>query len=709
MAAGVFLVTSLVAGTSVLAAPSSVATGLSVTAGTGQVTLGFTQPDLTPTGGTPTGSDTRLGYRITVYQNNLLVGSTDACLENSGTTIESCVVAAYTTTASAPATLENGVTYTFKVIARWSDGNTEVQSDESVASGEATPYTSPEKPAAPTVSVNSSTSTSVDVTWVAPDDNGESIDLYTVTVWNKLGTSQITTNSGCTASTLTCTVANLTLGSAYTFKVKANNSAGDSLVSDASNAVTIVPGLPTSVAITTTTDGAGATTVKVTWAAPLASDEAISEYTVTATAGTTTVTKTWTTGLLESTFTADATGADLVLGTAYGVTVKAKNSGGYGLDTSSQSVTPSRMPGAPTNAAGTFSGTTATVTWVAPTSNGGDTITEYTASAFASTAMDTTGTAIGSCTSTGALTCQVTGLIAGTGYKFAVKAKNNVNGYGAFSSLTSTVTAPIVTAPGAPTSVGATFSTTTATVTWVAPGSNGGENVSEYTASAFASTATDTTGVAIGSCTSTGALTCQITGLSADTGYKFAVKAKNNTAGYGVFSSLSSPITSPATTTSTTSTTSTVAPQTITTTTIATANVTTSTISSTTTTVVSTIPPVTISSTKLSSSHGAQVSIARSPSAGVIKTVEIALSMRKVTVYLATPTSTNTKTAITKYVVELRPTKGMSIKKTITVKSGQIIKPALTGKIKTTYYVVVIAYQKSGKAITWKGPKIVTK
>jgi hypothetical protein len=77
--------------------------------------------------------------------------------------------------------------------------------------------------------------------------------------------------------------------------------------------------------------------------------------------------------------------------------------------------------------------------------------------------------------------------------------------------------------------------------------------------------------------------------------------------------------------------------------------------------------------------------------------------------YVATPKSSNAKTAIVRYVIELRPTKGASIKKSVVVKSGQVIKPSLTGKAKTTYYVVIVAYQKSGRTVTWKGPKFTIK
>jgi hypothetical protein len=793
------------------ATSSTVATSLVVTPGNAQVTIGFTQPDLTPTSASPSGF-TRLGYIVNVYQGSNKIGSTDSCVDNSASASESCVLTSYVPIAGGTASLANGTTYTFKIISRWSNGSSESNSDESEATSSATPFTVPTAPTAPTTIVNSSVGTSADISWTAPADNGESIDSYAVTIWNKAGTAEVSGLVGCTSATLTCTVSGLTIGNAYTFKVKATNSAGSSLSSNASSVFTVVAGAPTNVTAVSTVSN-NAASVAVTWSAPTSDVEAIVEYTITATSSSGSASKVWTTGDLSVSFTADTQGADLTIGTAYAVTVKAKNAGGYGAESSAASVTPRKAPDAPTNVAATFTTTSAAVTWVAPTSNGGETITEYTASAFASSATDTSGTALGSCTSSGALTCTITGLTPSTGYKFAVKAKNDTVGYGAFSSLTTTVTSPAaVVAPGSPTSVTATFTTTSAAVTWVAPASNGGETIAEYTASAFASTATNTSGTALGSCTSSGALTCTITGLNPSTGYKFAVKAKNNTAGYGVFSSLSSTVTSPAvvapdaptnvaaTFTTTSAAVTWVAPtsnggETITeytasafassaTDTSGTAlgsctssgaltctitGLTPSTgykfavkaknntagygvfsslsstvtspavvapapvvepaapapapviapVSSPATNPIQSSPPsvpassstpaVSIPMTGLPSSAGTQVNITRAPSSAVATDAEVAISAKKVTLLLEVPKSSNAKTQITKYIIVLKPSKGASITKTITVRAGQVVKPSLSGKAKTTYTISVTAIQKSGKKSVWNGPKVTTK
>ena len=71
-------------------------------------------------------------------------------------------------------------------------------------------------------------------------------------------------------------------------------------------------------------------------------------------------------------------------------------------------------PGAPAGLAATAGSNAVTLTWTAPTSDGGSAITGYTV----------TGTPSGSCTTTGALTCTVTGLTNGVAHTFTVTATN---------------------------------------------------------------------------------------------------------------------------------------------------------------------------------------------------------------------------------------------------------------------------------------------
>jgi hypothetical protein len=103
-----------------------------------------------------------------------------------------------------------------------------------------------------------------------------------------------------------------------------------------------------------------------------------------------------------------------------------------------QSATAATAPGAPSNVSAVPGNSVATINWSAPTSNGGSPITMYLATAYI-----TPGSQSGarSCTSTGATTCQIGGLINGVTYIVTVVAGNP--GYGA-------ATAPVAFTPIGP-------------------------------------------------------------------------------------------------------------------------------------------------------------------------------------------------------------------------------------------------------------------
>jgi hypothetical protein len=88
------------------------------------------------------------------------------------------------------------------------------------------------------------------------------------------------------------------------------------------------------------------------------------------------------------------------------------------------------VPGAPTAVHATAGNAQATVSWSAPASNGGSPITGYTV---------TSSPGGKTCTTTGALTCEVSGLTNGTSYTFTVKATNSI-GPGTTSAASNSVT-----------------------------------------------------------------------------------------------------------------------------------------------------------------------------------------------------------------------------------------------------------------------------
>ena len=257
------------------------------------------------------------------------------------------------------------------------------------------------------------------------------------------------------------------------------------------------PGAPT---IGTATPGNAKATV--TWSAP-ASDggSPITSYTVTASPGG--VTKT----VAAPATSADVTG--LTNGTSYTFTVKATNAAGDSpASAPSAATTPRTVPGAPTSVSGVPGDRSVTVSWTAPASNGGASLTGYTVTASPGGATATTD---GATTST-----SVSGLTNGTAYTFVVHA-TNVAGSGPDSAASASVTPR--TKPGAPTAVSASPGNTKATVSWTAPADNGGSAVTSYVVTATPGGATATVSAPT---TST-----DVNGLTNGTAYTFTVHAVN--------------------------------------------------------------------------------------------------------------------------------------------------------------------------------------
>jgi hypothetical protein len=189
------------------------------------------------------------------------------------------------------------------------------------------------------------------------------------------------------------------------------------------------------------------------------------------------------------------------------------------------------VPNAPTGITATAATASAVIAWNAPASDGGASITDYTVQ-WRTTAGPGAWNTFAHAASIG-LTQTVTGLSNGTGYDFQVAAVNSV-GTGAYDSFASATPVASPTVPGAPTGIAAVGGATSATVTWVAPASNGGAAITDYTVqsrttagpgawSSFAHTAST-------------ALSQTVTSLTNGTSYDFQVAAVNSV-GTGAFDS----------------------------------------------------------------------------------------------------------------------------------------------------------------------------
>jgi len=268
----------------------------------------------------------------------------------------------------------------------------------------------------------------------------------------------------------------------------------------------------------------GTTTATVAFAAPLNNGgSTITGYTATSTPGNITGTASQ----------SPITVTGLNPNTNYTFTVTATNADGTsGPSSASNSITTdSAVPGAPTIGTATKTGTsTASLTFFAPTSDGGQAITGYTATSLP-----------GSITATGTSSpINFTGLSGGTAYTFTVTATNSI-GTSAPSQASNTATTDFVNAnaPGAPTIGTATKTgSTTATVAYTAPGSNGGFAITSYTA-------ISTPGGVTGSVSQAGSGTITVTGLTPGQDYTFTVSATNSQ-GSGLNSSSSNRITTDA-------------------------------------------------------------------------------------------------------------------------------------------------------------------
>lgn len=239
----------------------------------------------------------------------------------------------------------------------------------------------------------------------------------------------------------------------------------------------------------------GNQTATVSWQTPSNSGS----YPVNSYTRITNYTVTYTGGVVNTaSLSANITG--LTNGTTYTFTVSATNSiGTSNASVASNSVVPYTLPSAPLGVSAVSGLNSATVSWSAPSSDGGSAITSYSI-IYNGITTSTTGTTI-----------TINSLANGTAYTFIV---NAVNAAGNSPGASSTVTTPNV--PGAPLNPSSVADVSQVTLYWQTPSTDGGTAITGYTVMYNGNT------INLGN-----VLTTTISGLANQTNYNFTIYAVN--------------------------------------------------------------------------------------------------------------------------------------------------------------------------------------
>ncbi|MCX6512531.1 MAG: fibronectin type III domain-containing protein, partial [Actinobacteria bacterium] len=308
----------------------------------------------------------------------------------------------------------------------------------------------PGVPNAPTSVIASPGDGLVTVGWTASDtsDSSPSPLFYVVTA--------IPGGKTCVTTRLSCTVKNLTNGTDYTFTVKGGINTVGSLDSEPSSSVQPYSPFssPTAPSITGSATGNG--TIEVDFTAP--EDDGgkpITGYQAIATPGGRSCTTDGSSSL-------SCVIRGLTNGASYAISIKAFNAIGAGQTVRSAALRPHAVAAsAPAKPSVLGLDATLAVTWLAPSDNGGSTVSSYRVTAF-----NELGDSAGTCTAAAPLlTCRIAGLPNNASYTASVKA---INGAGISEASTESSAAIL-----RPSTIQAIRCMTTDANTCLAVGTNG--------------------------------------------------------------------------------------------------------------------------------------------------------------------------------------------------------------------------------------------
>ncbi len=401
-------------------------------------------------------------------------------------------------------------------------------------------------PDAPTnLTAAASGQTRIDLSWTAPVNNGgAAITGYRIQVSSNAGNSWNPLQDITGRATTTYSHTGLTAGTTRHYRVRAINSVGEGAPSDIAHATTdaatvTAPEAPANL----TAAASGPTRIDLSWTAPSNNGgSSITGYRIQVSPS---GTGNWT-NLVGNTRNTNTIYAhtDLSPGTTHHYRIRAINSvdAGPPSNVASATTTAATAPDAPSNLTATASGRTEiTLSWRAPSNNGGAAVTGYQIEVSANAGGSWTN--LETNTGSAATTYTHTGLTEGDTRHYRVSAINSV-GTGTPSNVASATTGA-VTAPDAPAGLSATATGPTAILlSWSAPSNHGGAVITGYQIE-WSVDAGGTWSDLVADTRST-ATTYTHTGLAAATRYDYRISAIN-AVGTGTPSSVDYATTSAAT------------------------------------------------------------------------------------------------------------------------------------------------------------------